>query len=65
LGLGLRRTLALRLLGAATGRAGQRRLGRAYLRLAKRLGDAQEYWLRTREAEDYLREMGGEDDDQD
>jgi tetratricopeptide (TPR) repeat protein len=65
LGLGLRRTLALRLLGAATGRAGHRRLGRAYLRLAKRLGDAQEYWLRTREAEDYLREMGGGDDDQD
>ncbi len=63
LGLGLRRTLSLRLLGAATVRAGQRRLGRAYLRLAKRLGDAQQYWLQTREAEEYLQELRGESDE--
>lgn len=62
LGLGLRQTLSLRLLGAATMRAGQRRLGKAYLRLARRLGEAQQYRLGTREADRYLRELEEEED---
>jgi len=60
LGLGLRRTQGLLLLGVAKARAGQTRLGAAYLRHAKRLGDEQEYWLRSREAEEYLQKLGEE-----
>ena len=58
--LGLRQTLCLFLLGVATVRAGQPALGAAYLRLAKKLGDAQQYWLRSAEVERYLRELGRE-----
>jgi hypothetical protein len=48
----------LLLLGVATAKAGQTRLGAAYIRHAKRLGDEQEYWLRSREAEQHLQELG-------
>jgi tetratricopeptide (TPR) repeat protein len=58
LGLGLRQTQSLLVLGLATVKAGQPRLGAAYLRLAKSLGDEQEYWLRSRDAEQQLQEMG-------
>lgn len=61
LGLGLRQSLCLFLLGVATWRAGQPKLGAAYLRLAKRLGDAQQHWLHNREAEKYLQELGEEE----
>jgi tetratricopeptide (TPR) repeat protein len=58
LSLGLRRTQSLLVLGLATLRVGQPRLGVAYLRLAKKLGEAQEYRLRSREAEEQLIELG-------
>lgn len=58
LSLGLRRTQTLVVLGLATVRAGQPRLGLAYLRLAKRLGDEQQYYLRSREAEEELQKFG-------
>lgn len=58
LGLGLRQTQSMLVLGVATARAGQAQLGRSYLRLAKRLGDEQEYWLRSREAEEHLQKLG-------
>lgn len=58
LGLGLRQTQSMLVLGVATVRAGQANLGRSYLRLAKRLGDEQEYWLRSREAEEHLQKLG-------
>jgi tetratricopeptide (TPR) repeat protein len=60
LGLGLRQTQSLLVLGLATVEAGQPQLGAAYLRLAKRLGDEQEYWLRSREAEQSLQGLGGD-----
>jgi ATP/maltotriose-dependent transcriptional regulator MalT len=61
LGLGLRQSLCLFLLGVATLRSGQPRLGAAYLRLANRLGDAQQHWLYNREAERELQKLGQEE----
>lgn len=58
LGLGLRTTRSLILLGMATVKTGHSRLGVAYLRLAKQLGDEQQYRLRSREAEAELHKMG-------
>jgi tetratricopeptide (TPR) repeat protein len=58
LGLGLRQTQSMLVLGVATARTGQAQLGRSYLRLAKRLGGEQEYWLRSREAEEHLQKLG-------
>ncbi len=58
LGLGLRQSHALVVLGLATLEAGQKDLGVAYLRRAKRLADDQEYWSRSREAENKLLELG-------
>lgn len=58
LGLGLRQTQSMLVLGVATARAGQPQLGRAYVRLAKQLGNEQEYWLRSREAEEHLQKLG-------
>src|SRR6185436_18627292 len=46
LGLGLRQSHALVVLGLATLDMGQTDLGIAYLRGAKRLADDQEYWSR-------------------
>lgn len=63
LGLGLRQAHSLTVLGLATLQAGQRRLGTAYLRHALRLADGQEYWLRSREAEEALQEIGEWDAD--
>lgn len=61
LGLGLRQSLCLVLLGVATIAADQPKLGSAYLRLAKRLGDSQRHWLHHRRAERHLRELGEEE----
>lgn len=58
LGLGLRQTHSLVVLGLTTLELGQRDLGIAYLREAKRLADIQEYWARSREAENKLLELG-------
>ncbi len=57
-GLGLRQSHALVVLGLATLEMGQRNLGIAYLKQAKRLADSQEYWSRSREAENKLQELG-------
>ena len=54
LGLGLRQTHSLVVLGLITLEEGQQEFGIAYLRHAKRLADNQEYWARSREAEDKL-----------
>lgn len=45
-------------LGLATLEVGQRELGIAYLKNARRLADRQEYWLRMREAEEELYRLG-------
>jgi SIR2-like protein len=58
LGLGLRQSHALVVLGLATLEMGQSELGIAYLRSGKRLADDQEYWSRSREAENKLLELG-------
>lgn len=58
LGLGLIGTRSLIVLGRATIRGGQNALGVAYLRIAKEQGRQQQYGLRVREAEKYLREQG-------
>jgi len=58
LGLGLRRTHSLVVLGLATLETGQKELGVAHLRLAKRMADEQEYWSRGREAENKLLALG-------
>jgi tetratricopeptide (TPR) repeat protein len=58
LGLGLIGTRSLIVLGRATIRGGQNALGIAYLRIAKDQGRQQQYGLRVREAEKYLREQG-------
>lgn len=58
LGLGLRQSHALVVLGLATLEMGQTGLGIAYLRSAKQLADDQEYWSRSREAENKLLELG-------
>jgi hypothetical protein len=54
LGLGLRQTHGLVILGLAAVQVGRRELGTAYLRQARRLAERQHYWLRAREAEKYL-----------
>jgi len=58
LSLGLKQTIGLVVLGQATIRGGQRELGIAYLRHAKRLADRQQYSLRGREAEKLLADWG-------
>jgi len=57
-GQGLRQSHALVVLGLATLELGQTDLGIAYLRNAKRLADDQQYWSRSREAENKLLELG-------
>lgn len=58
LALGLRQSDALVLVGRATIDAGQRDLGIAYLKHAEILGQRQQYWQRTREAEEHLQRHG-------
>ena len=58
LSLGLRQTQGLLVLGLATIRAGDPRLGAAYLRHVHRLAQKQHYLLRAREAERELRNLG-------
>jgi len=60
--LGLRQTHGLVVLGQALVRSKNRRLGAAYLRHAKNRADAQGYWLRAREADEQLRELGEDRD---
>lgn len=57
-GLELRKTHGLVVLGLATLETGSTHLGIEYLRLAKRIADRQEYWARSREAENKLLELG-------
>lgn len=54
LGLGLRKTYSLIVLGLARINVGQRDLGIAYLQQAMRSADQQEYWLRMGAAEEDL-----------
>jgi tetratricopeptide (TPR) repeat protein len=56
--LGLKQTHGLVVLGRATIQAGERDLGIAYLKHAKKLADRQEYWLRGSEAEEQLQRLG-------
>ena len=58
LALGLKQTNALYALGLATLASGPRRLGLDYLRHAKTLADNQDYWLRARQVEKKLQELG-------
>jgi len=58
LGLGLRQSHSLVVLGLATLAAGQKDLGAAYLRLARKMAMDQQYWARCQEAENKLRELG-------
>jgi len=58
LGLGLRRSHGLVVLGRAILASGPRALGLAYLRHARKLANQQEYWLRAREAERHLQDEG-------
>jgi hypothetical protein len=58
LGLGLRQSHGLVVLGLATLETGPKELGVAYLRQAKKMADSQEYWARSREAENKLMELG-------
>ena len=58
LGLGIRQTYSLVTLGLATIKAGRRNLGIAYLTHAKKLAEWQQYWLRGREAEEELEQLG-------
>jgi len=58
LGLGLRLTHSMIVLGQATVKAGQRDLGIAYLRNAVHLATEQEYWHRRWAAEAALQELG-------
>lgn len=58
LGLGIRKTHGLVVLGLATIKGGQRDLGIAYLHHARRLANQQEYWLRMQEAEEELYKEG-------
>jgi tetratricopeptide (TPR) repeat protein len=57
-GLALRKTHGLVVLGLALLETGTTDLGIAYLRMAKRMADGQEYWARSREAENKLLELG-------
>jgi tetratricopeptide (TPR) repeat protein len=58
LGLGLRQSHCLVVLGLVALEADKKELGIAYLRLARRMANDQEYWARSREAENKLRELG-------
>jgi tetratricopeptide (TPR) repeat protein len=58
LSLGLRQSHGLVVLGLATLEAGQKDLGVAYLRLARQMAMGQQYWARSQEAENKLRELG-------
>lgn len=58
LGLGIRKTHGLVVLGMATIKGGHRDLGIAYLHHARRLANQQEYWLRMHEAEEQLYKEG-------
>src|SRR3954447_3639224 len=58
LGLGLRQSHCLVVLGLVALEADKKELGIAYLRLAWRTANDQEYWARSREAENKLRELG-------
>lgn len=58
LGLGLRQSHCLVVLGLVALEADKKDLGVAYLRLARRMANDQEYWARSREAENKLRELG-------
>jgi len=57
LGLGLRQTQSLLVLGLATVKSGQVRLGVAYIKHARALAIRQEFWLRSREAEGHLQAL--------
>jgi tetratricopeptide (TPR) repeat protein len=57
-GLELRKSHGLIVLGLATLETGPSDLGIEYLRLAKEIADRQEYWARSREAENKLLELG-------
>ncbi len=57
-GLGLRRSHSLLVLGLATLKAEQRKLGIAYLKQAQKSAEAQEYWLCRREALERLEALG-------
>ena len=57
MGLGLRQTHSLVVLGLTTLAIDERDLGIAILRQAKKLADSQEYWARSREAENKLQEL--------
>jgi tetratricopeptide (TPR) repeat protein len=60
LGLGLMATRALITLARATVRSGDRKLGLDYLKIAEQQARRQQYGLRLRDAERYLRELGEE-----
>jgi tetratricopeptide (TPR) repeat protein len=57
MGLGIRQTHSLVVLGLTTLAIDERDLGIAFLRQAKKLADSQEYWARSREAENKLQEL--------
>jgi tetratricopeptide (TPR) repeat protein len=56
--LGLRRSHSLLVLGLATVKAAQRKLGITYLQQAREIAESQEYWLCRREATEHLEELG-------
>lgn len=63
LGLGLLSTRALITLARATVHSGDQELGLGYLKIAKNQARQQQYGLRLRDAERYLRELGEEEVD--
>jgi tetratricopeptide (TPR) repeat protein len=63
LGLGLMATRTLITLARATVHSGDRELGLGYLKIAKQQARRQQYGLRLRDAERYLRELGTEEPD--
>lgn len=63
LGLGLLSTRALITLARATVHSGDQELGLGYLKIAESQARRQQYGLRLRDAEGYLREMGAEEMD--
>jgi len=62
MGLGIRQTHSLVVLGLATLAIDERDFGIALLRQAKKLADSQEYWARSREAENKLQELNVDPD---
>ena len=58
LGLGLRQTHILVILGKATIRGGQHGLGESYLKQAHKMARDQQYYLRGREVEEYFQNIG-------